>query len=72
VLLEFYPYVYGNSPGIGCSVLGVQFYKHGERLKGSSVASGGEFGLVPQDADQAPAGALGSADGRPLGGAGLI
>ena len=72
VLLEFYTYLYGNSPGLGCSVLGVQFNKHGERLRGSSVASGSEFGLVPQDADQAPAGALGSADGRPLGGAGLI
>jgi hypothetical protein len=54
VLLEFYTYVFGNSPGIGCSVLGVQFYKHGERLRGSSVASGTEFGLVPQDADSAP------------------
>jgi len=51
VLLEFYTYLYGNSPGLGCSVLGVQFYKHGERLRGSSVASGNEFGLVPGDAD---------------------
>jgi Protein of unknown function (DUF2815) len=67
VLLEFYTYLYGNSPGVGCSVLGVQFYKHGERLRGSSVASGSEFGLVPQDADQAPAGAA-----APTGGAGLI
>lgn len=55
VLLEFYTYLYGNSPGLGCSVLGVQFYKHGERLKGSSVASGSEFGLVPADADAQPA-----------------
>jgi hypothetical protein len=54
VLLEFYTYLYGNSPGLGCSVLGVQFYKHGERLKGSSVASGSEFGLVPSDADASP------------------
>jgi len=38
VLLEFYTYLYGNSPGLGCSVLGVQFNRHGERLKGSSVA----------------------------------
>jgi hypothetical protein len=67
VLLEFYTYLYGNSPGLGCSVLGVQFNKHGERLKGSAVASGSEFGLVPQDADQAPAGAA-----APTGGAGLI
>jgi hypothetical protein len=67
VLLEFYTYLYGNSPGLGCSVLGVQFNKHGERLKGSSVASGSEFGLVPQDADAAPAGAV-----APTGGAGLI
>ena len=65
--LEFYGYPYGNSPGLGCSVLGVQFFKHGERLRGSSVASGSEFGMVPADADAAPAGAA------PLtGGAGLI
>ena len=65
VLLEFYTYLYGNSPGLGCSVLGVQFNKHGERLRGSSVASGSEFGLVPADADGAPAGAA-----APTGGAG--
>jgi hypothetical protein len=69
VLLEFYTYLYGNSPGLGCSVLGVQFYKHGERLRGSSVASGSEFGLVPADADSAPAGA---APAPQTGGAGLI
>lgn len=69
VLLEFYTYTYGNSPGLGCSVLGVQFAKHGERLRGSSVASGSEFGLVPTDADSAPAGAVSTA---PTGGQGLI
>jgi hypothetical protein len=58
VLLEFYTYLYGNSPGLGCSVLGVQFARHGERLRGSSVASGKEFGLQPSDADSdAPASA---------------
>jgi ssDNA-binding protein len=66
VLLEFYTYLYGNSPGLGCSVLGVQFYKHGERLKGSSVATGSEFGLVPADADANPAATA------PQGSAGLI
>jgi hypothetical protein len=66
VLLEFYTYLYGNSPGLGCSVLGVQFNRHGERLKGSSVASGSEFGLVPADADSTPAASA------PTGGAGLI
>jgi len=68
VLLEFYTYLYGNSPGLGCSVLGVQFAKHGERLRGSSVASVSEFGLVPTDADAAPAGAAAAV----TGGAGLI
>jgi hypothetical protein len=68
VLLEFYAYTYGNSPGLGCSVLGVQFAKHGTRLRGSSVASGNEFGLVPADADSAPAGAQAAA----VAGAGLI
>ena len=72
VLLEFYGYQYGNSPGLGCSVLGVQFAKHGERLRGSSVASGSEFGLVPQDADAAPAGALGATIASQTGGQGLI
>ncbi len=76
VHLEFYTYLYGNSPGLGCSVLGVQFYKHGERLKGSSVSSGSEFGLVPQDADAAPASvgnqALVGYGGTPQGGQGLI
>lgn len=69
VHLEFYTYLYGNSPGLGCSVLGVQFYKHGTRLRGSSVASVNEFGLVPADADATPAGA-GAA--TPSAGAGLI
>jgi hypothetical protein len=68
VQLEFYTYLYGNSPGLGCSVLGVQFYKHGTRLRGSSVSSVGEFGIVPTDADGAPAGAQVAA----TGGAGLI
>lgn len=68
VALEFYTYLYGNSPGLGCSVLGVQFYKHGERLRGSSVSSVGEFGLVPSDADAAPA----TAGQIATGGAGLI
>lgn len=69
VHLEFYTYLYGNSPGIGCSVLGIQFYRDGERLRGSSVSSGKEFSvLTPQDADAAPAGAS-----APLtGGQGLI
>jgi len=67
VHLEFYTYEFGNSPGLGCSVLGVQFFKHGERLRGSTVAGISEFGLVPTDAD-APPGAT-----APLtGGAGLI
>jgi hypothetical protein len=72
VHLEFYTYLYGNSPGLGCSVLGVQFFKHGTRLRGSSVTSVSEFGLVPQDADAAPAGALGATIASQTGGAGLI
>lgn len=66
LMLEFYTYLYGNSPGLGCSVLGVQFYRDGERLKGSSVATGSEFGLVPADADSQPAAQA------PSGGSGLI
>lgn len=66
LMLEFYTYLYGNSPGLGCSVLGVQFYRDGERLKGSSVATGAEFGLVPGDADAQPS------TQAPSGGSGLI
>jgi hypothetical protein len=70
VHLEFYTYLYGNSPGLGCSVLGVQFFKHGTRLRGSSVTSVSEFGIVPADADGTPAVLL---QGAPAtGGAGLI
>ncbi len=72
VLLEFYTYLYGNSPGLGCSVLGVQFAGRGERLRGSSVASGSEFGLVPADADKAPATSGSMSTGVQTGGAGLI
>ncbi len=67
VLLEFYGYNYNNtSPGLGCSVLGVQFARDGERLKGSSVASGAEFGLVAADADATPAGASALTGGQGL------
>lgn len=64
--LEFYTYDY-NGKGLGCSVLGLQFFEHGERLRGSSVSSGAEFGVVPAQADGAP-----PASTPPAGGAGLI
>lgn len=67
VHLQFYTYLYGNSPGLGCSVLGVQHFKHGERLKGSTVSTGAEFGTVPSEADSETPGAS-----APAGGAGLI
>jgi hypothetical protein len=47
--------------------MGVQFLRHGERLKGASIVSASEFGLVASDAD-APAPAAAAA----TGGAGLI
>jgi hypothetical protein len=50
--LEFYTYDY-NGKGLGCSVLGLQFFEHGERLRGSTVSSGAEFGVVPSQADGA-------------------
>ena len=52
--LQFYAYTFSNSPGIGCSVLGVQFAAHGARLAGSRVSSGKEFGIVLGEADKAP------------------
>lgn len=66
VHLQFYTYDYNGSPGLGCGVLGVQFLRHGERLKSAAVSSGSEFGVVPSDADGAPPAAPQS------GGAGLI
>jgi hypothetical protein len=62
--LEFYTYDY-NGKGLGCSVLGLQFFEHGERLRGASVSSGSEFGIVPAQAD-------GAAPQPAAGGAGLI
>jgi hypothetical protein len=53
VHLQFYTYDFNNSPGLGCGVLGVQFYKHGTRLTGATVSSGKEFGLVLGQADKA-------------------
>lgn len=69
VHLQFYAYKFNNSPGLACSVLGVQFFKHGTRLKGASVSSGAEFGIVPGAADAPPPGGGAPASG---GGAGLI
>jgi hypothetical protein len=64
--LEFYTYDY-NGKGLGCSVLGLQFFEHGERLRGSTVSSGAEFGVVPAQADGAA-----PATQAPAGGQGLI
>jgi len=50
--LEFYTYDY-NGKGLGCSILGLQFFEHGERLRGASVSSVKEFGIVPGQADAA-------------------
>lgn len=61
--LEFYTYDF-NGKGLGCSVLGLQFFEHGERLRGSTVSSGSEFGIVPAQADGAAP--------TQSGGAGLI
>jgi hypothetical protein len=52
VHLQFYTYEFGNSPGLGCGVLGVQFFAHGTRLTGQTVSSGKEFGLVLGQADK--------------------
>jgi hypothetical protein len=64
--LEFYTYDY-NGKGLGCSVLGIQFFEHGERLRGASVSTGAEFGPVKaKEADAAPPA------GAQTGGTGLI
>ena len=69
VHLQFYTYKFNNSPGLGCGVLGVQFYNHGKRLSGATVSSGSEFGIVPGAADGAPPSTQAAA---PTGGDGLI
>lgn len=53
--------------GVGCQLMGVQFFRHGPRLSGASVSSASEFGLVATAAD-APLPAAAAA----TGGGGLI
>ena len=50
--LDFFAYE-NEGKGVSCSILGVQFVKHGTRLQGAYVSSGSEFGLVPASADGA-------------------
>lgn len=66
VHLQFYCYTFQNSPGLAASVLGVQFFNHGTRLRGAAVSSGSEFGIIPGAADGPPPSQPAS------GGAGLI
>lgn len=68
--LQFYTYDFNNSPGLGCGVLGVQFYQHGQRLTGQTVSSGKEFGLVLGQADKAAPGTVGAAQIGGVGAAG--
>jgi Protein of unknown function (DUF2815) len=64
VHLQFYTYDFNGSPGLGCSVLGVLFNHHDERLTGATVSSGKEFGVVVGDADKpAPAAAASGSGG---------
>lgn len=62
--LEFYAYKTPQN-GLAASILGLQFFEHGERLRGATVGSVKEFGIVPGQADSAP-------PSVPAGGAGLI
>lgn len=68
VHLSIYGYNFKGAKGVGAGVMGVQFFRHGERLGGSSVSSASEFGVVAGSADAPPPGA----PAKPTGGAGLI
>jgi len=58
VALEFFGYDSNGSKGVSAKVLAVQFLRHGEPLRGSSVVAATEFGIVATDADgPAPAAA---------------
>ena len=59
IQVDFYGYS-NEGKGITCTLMGVQFFRHGPRLAGASVSSAGEFGLV--------AGAGGQADAAPPSG----
>jgi Protein of unknown function (DUF2815) len=66
VHVQFYTYLFNNSPGLGCSVLGVQFNRHGQRLTSAAVSSGKEFGLVLGQADKTPPAAAAQSKGDSL------
>jgi hypothetical protein len=58
VALEFFGYDSNGSKGVSAKLLAVQFLRHGEQLRGSSVVAATEFGIVAGDADgPAPAAA---------------
>jgi hypothetical protein len=72
VFVSFFAYDYQEngrsvSKGVSCTLMGVQFARHGERLKSAQIVGASEFGLVASDAD-APAPAATAS----TGGAGLI
>src|SRR5271165_1985144 len=51
VALEFFGYDTNGSKGVSAKVIAVQFLRHGEALRGSSVMAATEFGVVASDAD---------------------
>lgn len=55
VIIDIWGYAHPTGgKGISCTLTGVQFLRHDQRLAGSSVASTSEFGLVAGEADSAP------------------
>jgi hypothetical protein len=59
LILQVFAYEHTGTKGVSANVMGVQFAGHGERLRGPSVASVGEFGFAPTGADSPPPGAAG-------------
>jgi hypothetical protein len=65
VILTFFAYAHpSGSKGVSAQLDGVMFRKHGEKLRGSSVAAVGEFTPPPpEDADEEAPAAQSGADG---------
>lgn len=62
VIIDIWAYSHPKGgKGISCTLTGVQFLRHDQRLAGSSIAPTSEFGLVAGEADSAaPAAATGA------------
>jgi hypothetical protein len=61
VSLSFNAYNFNGVKGVSAYVNGVQFLRHGVKLRGSSVSAASEFKIIPEAADGPPPPASGGA-----------